>query len=85
MVLQAQEWTHRVSARLTEVERADIDRAVAASGLTLSEWVRDAFATAAAAQDVPPAPAQKPVKAPAKLNPFMEAVRRVGDAEPRAR
>jgi uncharacterized protein (DUF1778 family) len=82
MVLQAQEWTHRVSARLTEVERAAIDAAATASGKTLSDWVRDALA--AAAREAQSAP-QTAVKPPKATNPFVAAHERARAAESRPR
>lgn len=52
-MLQVTERPFRLGVRLDEVERRAIDAAVAASGLTLSDWVRRSLADAAKAESEP--------------------------------
>lgn len=49
-MLRVEERPCRIGIRLDEVERAAVDAAVKASGLSLSDWVRRALADAAKAQ-----------------------------------
>ena len=61
--------SHMMRIRMSESERAEIDDAASAAGLTTSAWARDLLLSAARAATTPAAtPAKKPPAKPKKTD-----------------
>lgn len=77
--MQIAEHVSRLGIRLDEVQRAKVEVAASAAGLSMSEWARNALMSAAEAESVP----AKPPPTHPEPNAFLLAVKRAAAARER--
>ena len=77
-MFRVEEKPSRIGLRVDEVERAKVEAAASAAGLSMSEWARNALMSAVEAQSAPQIEPERPERSP-EASRFIEAVRRAAE------